>query len=369
MANFFKSNAFLALLILALAITVASCSKDDESPCDPNKPCVVLDDIPYDNLSEYNFFTGNMADWQPNERVLPYDLNTPLFTDYALKQRFIYVPEGETAQYTEGENYLGFPIGSVLIKHFYYDNDFRDPSLGRFIVETRLLIHKADGWLQATYLWNDEQTDAEFTVITHQLTLNWIHYDGTERTVNYVVPNKNDCKGCHNVSKDVIPLGPKSRNMNKSYDFADGSANQLEKMASNGMLSGLPDLSSVPLLPVWDNPTTGDLNDRARAYLDVNCGHCHNPDGPADNSGLSLIYTETDPVALGICKIPIAAGQGSGGFLVSILPGEPDESIMPFRMNSVEADVAMPELGRTLIHDEGLELIREWIASLEGDCD
>ena len=101
---------------------------------------------------------------------------------------------------------------------------------------------------------------------------------------------------------------------------------------------------------------------RAHAYLDINCGHCHNRRGPADTSGLALDASETSRVALGLCKSPIAAGRGTGDRRFAIVPGQPDESITVYRMGSTEPGSMMPELGRSLAHDAGVELIRRWIA-------
>jgi hypothetical protein len=101
------------------------------------------------------------------------------------------------------------------------------------------------------------------------------------------------------------------------------------------------------------------------AYLDINCSHCHQAIGPASTSGLFLEFDQKEPMKLGIMKTPVAAGNGAGAFDYDIVPGKADESILTFRMNSTEVGIAMPELGRTTIHQEGVELIREWINSMK----
>jgi hypothetical protein len=103
---------------------------------------------------------------------------------------------------------------------------------------------------------------------------------------------------------------------------------------------------------------------RARAYLEINCAHCHNPAGAAANSGLFLDRRQSDPVALGIGKRPVAAGRGSGGRDFAIAPGDPDASILVYRMESTDPGIAMPELGRATVHVEGVKLLREWIATM-----
>src|SRR3546814_16466309 len=96
-------------------------------------------------------------------------------------------------------------------------------------------------------------------------------------------------------------------------------------------------------MPRWDDPASGSLEQRARAYLDVNCAHCHNPQGSASNSGLFLRWTDPVGVNYGIGKRPTAAGRGSGGMDFAILTGDPDHSFLLYRLESLEAGSAMPE--------------------------
>lgn len=344
-----------AVLLLCL---IASCDSEE-----PYIPANDLEAMPFPNLSDYGFFKGELKNLEPSDLVIPYDLNTPLFSDFAGKERLIYVPGGKQAVYNDN-TVFDFPVGTILVKTFYFSHDLRDPDAGRTIYETRLIIRKSEGWEAANYLWNDAQTDAAYYIGGKNLSVSWIHYDGTTRNTLYHIPNKNECKGCHNDSEQLIPIGPKARNLNKDYNYSDGMMNQLEKWKAKGILTGFTSAASSPKVPVWNDPNTGSLNDRARAYLDVNCAHCHNATGPANSSGLLLTYDESNSTALGICKPPIAAGTGSGGWLYSIVPGKPDESIMIYRMSSTEPDVAMPELARSVIHDDGVQLISDWIASL-----
>ena len=110
------------------------------------------------------------------------------------------------------------------------------------------------------------------------------------------------------------------------------------------------------------------VEELALAYLNIHCGHCHNPEGAADTSGLLLDGSHSLAVNLGVCKPPVAAGGGAGNLQYSIVPGAPDQSILIYRMNSQAPDEMMPELGRSLVHYEGIALIRHWIADMPGDC-
>jgi hypothetical protein len=127
------------------------------------------------------------------------------------------------------------------------------------------------------------------------------------------------------------------------------------------MLSQLPALNTIPATPVWNNASTGSLDARARAYLAINCAHCHRREGPAQTSGLFLTELENNPTAIGIYKTPVAAGKGSGGRDYDIVPGNAEQSILYYRMLVDSPGERMPELGRTGGHREGLALIRDWI--------
>jgi uncharacterized repeat protein (TIGR03806 family) len=312
-------------------------------------------------LSEYNFFIGNPYDLKPNDGVVPYDINTPLFSDYTVKHRFVWMPPGTSAQYDPDEAF-SFPVGAVLIKSFGYLRDMRDPSKGEDILETRLLVHKADGWVGLPYVWNADKSDADLKVAGGEVHAEWTHSDGSKRSNNYILPNMNQCKGCHDVSGAIVPIGPKARHLNKSFAYDGGAENQLAHWSKIGYLNGAPE--EAPRLPVWDDPATGTVAERARAYLDANCMHCHNPKGPADTSGLDLRYSQTDPRQWGVMKPPVAAGRGAGDNLFDIVPGKPDESILIFRLDSTDPGIMMPELPRRLVHEEAVALLREWIGSM-----
>ena len=313
-------------------------------------------------LSAYNLFRDG-ARQIPNDRVMPYDITTPLFSDYAAKHRFVYVPEGTAAIYT-GDGPFDFPVGSLLVKTFGYPLDMRNPALGERLIETRLFIHKPEGWVGLPYVWNADRTDAELKVAGSTTDVQWVHDDGSERTIDYVIPNMNDCKACHENAKKLQPIGPKARNLNKNYTYDDGIANQLEHWVKTGILESAPPIDTVAKLAPWNDPSAGTIDERARGWLDVNCAHCHNPQGPASTSGLDLRYTQTDPVKLGLMKTPVAAGVGSGKLFYDVVPGKPDESILVYRIGSLNPGVMMPEVPRRLVHEEGVALIRQWIASM-----
>ncbi|TDH27082.1 hypothetical protein EXU57_09360 [Segetibacter sp. 3557_3] len=317
-----------------------------------------------ERLSEWQIFDANMASLMPKPGVVPFDLNTPLFSDYAEKARFIRLPRGTSVEYTSS-GILAFPTGALLIKTFYYSADLRKPGQNKQLIETRLLLKEAAEWKALTYVWNEEQTDAFLEIAGEDRLVRFVNSDGEAKELRYVIPNQNQCKGCHNVNEMLLPIGPTAAQLNRNYLYQSGVQNQLRYWKLKGMLNGLPELRTVSKTPVWNDPASGDLESRARAYLAINCAHCHSPQGPARTSGLYLTETETNKTALGIHKSPVAAGKGSGGRLVDILPGSADSSILWYRMQAEGAGERMPELGKSLVHKEGVALIRDWINNMK----
>lgn len=324
---------------------------------------LILAKTPPKLLSQFGFFDDLKAQ-KPAVGVTPFALNTPLFSDGALKQRFVYLPAGKAATYDATEAF-NFPVGTALIKTFAFPADYREPSENIRLIETRLLLRQDSGWQAWAYIWNADQTDAVLKIAGARVDISTVDAAGRPLAFTYSVPNKNQCKGCHAVDGDIVPLGPKARNLNGDFNYASGTANQLSHWASAGILAGAPaDPAAGPRVPDWRD-TTAALEARARAWLDVNCAHCHRQEGPASNSGLFLTFGEQDSVALGLGKRPVAAGKGSGDREFDIKPGDPEGSILLYRVESVEPGVMMPELGRHLADPDAVALLRDWIASLK----
>jgi len=349
------------ITVLTVFLLVSSCNERGSVHLDPNAK-------PYSKLSEYQFFTGDIKSLTPNKGVLPYDVVTPLFSDYSEKARFVWMPAGTRAVVPDIDETFQFPEGSVLIKNFYYYLDARSPEQGRQIVETRLLINRKHGWDALTYVWNKDQSEAHLEIAGDIKEITWTDLQGTLQHTTFIIPNKNQCKGCHEYKKELTPIGPKVRHLNKDFNYSDGTVvNQLVKWKLTGYLE-LPDQNvEWPKVAQWDDPAA-DISSRALSYLEINCGICHSENGPAYVSGLYLHTQTADPSHLGFCKSPVSAGSGSGGHKYDIVPGRPDKSILVYRMETLNPGEMMPELGRTMVHEEGVELIRQWIASLDGGC-
>lgn len=345
----------------SLTVGAALLSLGAAQPPPPVALDALLAETPAPTLDAYRLFTDPGAR-APNAGLTPYSLNTPLFSDYAEKSRFLYLPPGTRAQYQQTGS-LDFPVGATLVKTFAYPADFRRPNDKIRYLETRLLIRQASGWTALAYVWNEDQTKAVLKRAGARLDVSFVDARGETRRIDYAVPNANQCKECHSLAGELTPIGPKARNINGDHAYATGKENQLAYWSRIGLLSGAPAPAAAPRAAVWDDPRE-TLQARGRAYLDANCAHCHNAAGMASNSGLNLDLEETRPAAMGVGKRPVAAGRGSGGLEVSIAPGHPEQSILLHRMKSADPGVMMPELGRSVVHDEGVALIADYIASL-----
>ncbi|MGP1993023.1 hypothetical protein D9V96_014200 [Zobellia laminariae] len=292
------------------------------------------------NLSELKLFKDNMSDLKLNDNVYEYGMSTPLFTDYSYKLRVVAVPKGTQMTY-KGGNLLDFPDNTILAKTFYYLKDERDPSLGKKCIETRVLIKKNGEWLVRNYFWNENQTDAVLDDDAHGLQVDWIDDLGVSKKIDYVVPSNTMCVQCHELNEKIVPIGPKARVMN----FNHNGQNILQFFKDNNMLNEAPDVSQIPVLPDWSD-TSLSLEERARAYLDVNCAHCHQKGGSYNRDfGDKFYFTFETPFTES--NIYVERTQISD------------------RMGTAIPGYFMPLIGTSIKHDEGIDLINTYLDSLE----
>lgn len=332
-------------------------------PPQPDRPR--LDSpTPLRKLSEYAFFVGPLREMRPNNGVFAYTVNAPLWSDNAYKGRFIALPEGgQLTPVADGDEDWQLPVGSIVIKTFYFDLDRTTPDEGPYrINETRLLFVTDRGIVAETYLWNEEQTEAVRFVAGTRINMAVIDADGSAVNQEYVVPNKNQCANCHGRNDQIHMLGLTTAQLNRE-SLEELGRNQLDQWQRAGLIAG--DLGDIALLPAYDKPfVSGSLNGQARAYLHGNCSHCHRTGAAAGVTGLWLLASVTDDYRIGICKGPVAAGAGTGSFHYDILPGHPERSIMPFRMSSVDPEIKMPEIPNLIADQQGVALIESWIAAM-----
>ena len=299
--------------------------------------------------------------------LLPYDLTTPLFSDTTVKRRTMWLPPGTSATYAT-DDVFAFPDGTVFTKSFGFRDDARKPNPVIRWIETRVEWKVAGQWYALSYTWDVAGTQALANPAGDTRDISFIDESGATVLAHYLVPSQTQCGQCHQQNA-YVTLGTRARYLNKSFDYPSGTENQLTHLTRLGWLTGAPaDPANAPRLPVASDPASGTVEERARAYLDANCGFCHNPLGNARSTGLVLWASETDSHKYGVCKTPVAAGGGSGGLQYDLVPGDPDHSIIPYRMNSNVPAVAMPQIGRSVVDHAGLQLVRDWISGLTGSC-
>ena len=369
-------------------------------------------------LSQYNLF-ADPTDPRAgaHEGGILFDLTTPLFSDYAVKYRFLFLPPGAPAGWRAGDAgapnaTLDLPVGTVLAKTFAFRSGADEE-----IVETRLLIHRETGagdsfWEGMAFIWETDaggnRADARLAVAGGTAAVAWDYEDPdpdvtatyTGATDAYAVPHANQCGSCHsNADREPgdAPIGLKVRLLNRPIDPGTGPVNQLRHWIDSGRLAGAPPLAvdashvatNVPRAPRFnvagdwlaypsigplearfDAMTAGerDLEMRARAWLESNCAHCHNQNGLAQSSGVFLDVFRTVDLNYGICKTPTTAGSSSGGRSFDIVPGSADGSILSFRIHEANPSTQMPPIARSVAHDEGVSVIDEWIDTVvDGD--
>ena len=316
-----------------------------------------------------------------------YTLASPLFSDHALKFRTINVPKGRTVAVTDSGRF-DYPVGTVITKTFFYKtaeadsndgqprflavsdiptptpNDLREIELDKVqLIETRLLVRREAGWQALPYRWRADQTDAELLLAGDLLLAEMEFEDQSEESFAYLVPNQNQCAGCHVLdqsTKAIEPIGPHQKHLQQV-----AGPNQLDEWSNRELVETEHLRADLVWTQIDYRDESHTLNDRARSYLDINCGHCHSATGPADTSGLYLNGETLDRVRLGWCKAPIAAGQGTGGHQYGIVPGNPERSILYYRMQSRDPGAMMPELGRNLLDKAGSALVASWIGDME----
>ena len=287
------------------------------------------------NLSDYHIFRGKMNNLIPSGGFYSYTLATTLFTDYAEKQRLIWLPPG-TKMSRIDDGLLNFPDGSMIVKTFYYPFDERDSLSQLHIVETRLLVKSKGKWNTADYKWTDGQNDAQLFPSGGNKLVTYTDKSGAMRSISYQIPSKKNCATCHNSNDTIVPIGPKVRNMNFEVPAKGKTENQLEAFQKIGILDHFDTHKSASLPQAFNADYS--VEDQGRAYLEINCAHCHNPNGRAKGTKLYLSYS-----------LPL--------YQTNILRDQK-------RILKKTGNRSMPKIGTTIIHTEGVELIRAYIASI-----
>lgn len=360
-----RSQAARLAAIAVAATSTWACGGDDAAADGPVNVTPAPAGEPHQRLSEWHLFS-NVGKQAPAQRVEPYEVSSPLWSDATHKRRFLFLPDGAVIGYRDSDLWQ-FPVGAILVKSFGYLHDARDPSAGEQLLETRLLVHEPGGWVPLTYVWNPSGTDATLELAGDTVGVSWIDEAGATQSLDYSVPNANMCKECHGDPTGAGTLGGRTRQLNRARAYATGEENQIDHLAVLGWIdTAPPPAAEREALP--DPFGTAPVGDRARSYLDSNCAHCHTTASAASSSGLYLDWHATEPggaaASFGICKTPTSAGGATCGLTYDIVPGQPEQSILICRVASREPKVQMPPLATKLAHTDAVKLLSDWVAGL-----
>jgi uncharacterized repeat protein (TIGR03806 family) len=372
-----KNYYLLAFALLFFTTIIISCSDSEEdSEYTAISPVSVdLTTVPYQKLSDYKFFEGALKNQNPALNVIPYEPASSLFTDYAHKKRFVWMPIGTKATYDGDGNSLDLPVGAALIKTFYYDNVQNITPVGATrIIETRIMIRKSDGWIFADYIWNAEQTEAFYSLSGSFTEVSWKNESNIVKSANYRIPSEEQCIVCHKTKKIInntevtvnIPIGIKPQNLNFNYNYNGVSKNQLTKWIEQGYLQGNFTFPTAANSTVNYSDTSKSLDARARSYVDINCAHCHQNDKHCDYRPMRFGFSETNNnlTNMGVCVETQDMQDFDSALNKIVNPGNINRSMLFHRLNTENESYRMPLHGRTIIHDEGIALITQWINSL-----
>jgi uncharacterized repeat protein (TIGR03806 family) len=335
-----------------------------------------LTQVPYPKLSDYKFFVGAMKEQLPTLNVLPYEPASSLFTDYAHKKRFVWMPQGTKATFNGDSKTLELPVGAALIKTFYYENVQNVTPVGsKRIIETRIMIRLASGWIFADYVWNSSQTEAYYDTSGSNTDITWIDENNVSKSANYRIPAQVQCITCHKVKVNGIdtntPIGIKPQNLNFNYNYGSEIKNQLTKWIDEGYLVGGFTYPTIQNTTVDYRDLNKSIELRARSYVDINCAHCHQNDRHCDYRPMRFAFAETGlPNGEGNTKMGVCVNTSDMQDFPSTLnkivsPANINSSMMYYRLNTTNESYRMPLHGRTLIHTEGVALIADWINSLQ----
>lgn len=281
---------------------------------------------------------------KPAAGLIPYDVNSPLWSDGAEKERFFAIPDGQTITITADQDF-DLPIGSVAMKTF---------SVGGKRIETRLFMrHDDGGWAGYTYEWNDAGTDANLLPAGKAKALGG--------SAAWAYPSRTQCLQCHSLATGgTIGLETAQLNRDEVYVSTNRISNQLATLDHIGMFA--TPLAQRPAdAPRLSDPAGKDpLEARARSYLHANCAHCHRPMGGGQGT-MDLRYAQAlkDTVT---CNADNTQGMvGSATKLVA--PGSPDMSVLSLRFHATDSK-RMPPVAVSVTDPLGTQVIDDWISSL-----
>jgi uncharacterized repeat protein (TIGR03806 family) len=317
-------------------------------------------------LSESGLFQ-RVAGHQVQAGLIPYSVNSPLWSDGAFKSRFIALPREMDKDGKEvpakieyrGNRGWNFPENTVLVKSFGLETKQGDASSRKWI-ETRFLTKQQGEWVGYSYAWNDEQTEGVLVEKEgRDQTFAVQSADGQQRKQTWRYPSRSECMVCHSRAANFV-LGLSTAQMNKEHPYGTQTLNQLDLLAKLGLLKFNPKEKEKTLVNPYDE--AADLNLRARSYLHANCSVCH-IDAGGGNAQIDLEFTATDKVMNAVDVKPLHH-QFNIKDARLIAPGDPDRSVLLHRV-SIRERGQMPQLATSIVDQAAVEMLRKWILTLK----
>lgn len=308
-------------------------------------------------LSQTGVFR-DLRSLSPRDELLPYDLNAAFWSDGAVKQRWIFLPEKSSVRFSP-TNEWKFPAGTMFVKQFSIATNSSAPSALRRLETRFTVVNPTGGIVGVTYRWRADESDAEL-LGTNATELLSFHNRGGTRSQLWNFPSRSDCLTCHTPLNGGV-LGVNTRQMNRSFTYPGGNTeNQIAHWAKRGLFDGSPNfLSSPKLVPAEESAVS--LERRARSWLDANCAHCHRPGGTVANFDARF---DTPLAQQNLIDATVLIDEGIDGARL-IAPKDIWRSILFLRVNTTEA-FKMPPLAHETVDQKGTELLREWIQSMPG---
>lgn len=297
-------------------------------------------------------------------RVIPYEVNSPLWSDNADKQRGMVIPVGqkvhikdcanETCTQTSDTGKWVFPVGTVMLKNFLFDNK---------LVETRLFVHHdADTWVGYSYQWDEAQTEATIVPDGRRAVM----FNTGSRSVPWNYPSRTDCMKCHNAPGGST-IGPQTRQMNRMVS----GMNQIDALIAKNVFDKAPAAPYQEALvtpyagQAGTPPASATTEQKARSYMEANCAFCHRP----DDTDLGMVTIDlritTAFKDMHLCNAPPVKGDNGVPTATLLTPNAPDQSLTWLRMNSLPMEGRMPQIGTSIIDTEGVKLIGDWIGTIK----
>jgi uncharacterized repeat protein (TIGR03806 family) len=312
------------------------------------------------------------------EGLVPYELNVPFWSDYAVKDRYLALPEAASVEFREDQAWK-FPVGTVLVKTFWMHQDHGAAAKPRRL-ETRLLVHGREGWAGYTYVYDDDQREAHLINEGRTVSLEIEHGEGKE-SQTYYFPSRADCMACHTKQHGFV-LGMETPQLNRVQNYHGDQENVIGMFGRLGVFKESPKkpLDDLQRFPDWgfgnfdrSGPANGaavaekprepegDTETLARAWLDVNCSMCHRPDGIAPMK--RDLQFDTPLEKMNLLNQPIGQRRRRPPDVRLIAPGEPERSELLTRI-STRGPYQMPPLATHYIDPRGYEILRRWIAAM-----